>query len=180
MVLCMRRSSSAQKNNHRLKSTRVSFKTKSDHDVLDDGYKWRKYGKKMVKSSSNPRNYYRCSIEGCNVKKRIERMEEDSSYVITSYEGTHNHHALNQLSYSEMPSPTEQHSPVCMQQLRPSNRTANRTPSSHFEQCDDKRENAKCVSIWSSGEDLRQLQTGDRQMMFDSIGDALTLAERMS
>ncbi|KAL0908007.1 hypothetical protein M5K25_022468 [Dendrobium thyrsiflorum] len=95
-------SSSVQKNNQRLKSTRVSFKTKSDRDVLDDGYKWRKYGKKMVKSSSNPRNYYRCSIEGCNVKKRIERMEEDSSYVITSYEGTHNHHALNQLSCSEM------------------------------------------------------------------------------
>jgi hypothetical protein len=24
-------------------------------DVLDDGYRWRKYGKKMVKNSPNPR-----------------------------------------------------------------------------------------------------------------------------
>ena len=28
---------------------------KSEMDVVDDGYKWRKYGKKMVKNSPNPR-----------------------------------------------------------------------------------------------------------------------------
>ncbi|CAH9076735.1 unnamed protein product [Cuscuta europaea] len=67
------------------------FKTKSDIDVLDDGYKWRKYGKKKVRSSPNPRNYYKCSAIGCHVKKRIERMKEDETYVITTYEGTHNH-----------------------------------------------------------------------------------------
>ncbi|XP_020598279.1 probable WRKY transcription factor 50 [Phalaenopsis equestris] len=97
---CGSRNTNMQQSNQRLKKTKVSFKTKSDRDVLDDGYKWRKYGKKMVKSSSNPRNYYRCSMEGCNVKKRIERMEEDSGYVITSYEGIHNHYALNQHDYS--------------------------------------------------------------------------------
>ncbi|XP_065850572.1 probable WRKY transcription factor 43 [Euphorbia lathyris] len=70
---------------------RVSFKTKTDIEILDDGYKWRKYGKKMVKNSPNPRNYYRCSAEGCPVKKRVERDREDEQYVITTYEGVHNH-----------------------------------------------------------------------------------------
>ncbi|KAJ0985504.1 hypothetical protein J5N97_003860 [Dioscorea zingiberensis] len=72
---------------------KMAFKTKSELEILDDGYKWRKYGKKMVKDSPNPRNYYKCSYEGCNVKKRVERQREDPSYVITTYEGVHNHEA---------------------------------------------------------------------------------------
>ncbi|KAL5220488.1 hypothetical protein ABZP36_025201 [Zizania latifolia] len=39
----------------------------------------------------HPRNYYRCSTEGCNVKKRVERDRNDPSYVVTTYEGIHNH-----------------------------------------------------------------------------------------
>ncbi|KAK9073866.1 hypothetical protein SSX86_006460 [Deinandra increscens subsp. villosa] len=35
---------------------RVAFKTKSQIEILDDGFKWRKYGKKMVKNSPNPRH----------------------------------------------------------------------------------------------------------------------------
>lgn len=70
---------------------KVAFRTLSQIEILDDGYKWRKYGKKMVKNSPNPRNYYRCSVEGCPVKKRVERDKEDSRYVITTYEGVHNH-----------------------------------------------------------------------------------------
>lgn len=34
---------------------RVAFKTKTEVEILDDGFKWRKYGKKMVKNSPNPR-----------------------------------------------------------------------------------------------------------------------------
>lgn len=34
---------------------RVAFKTISEIEILDDGFKWRKYGKKMVKNSPNPR-----------------------------------------------------------------------------------------------------------------------------
>jgi hypothetical protein len=35
-----------------------------------------------------PRNYYKCTEEGCNVKKQVE--QRGSSFV-TTYEGTHNH-----------------------------------------------------------------------------------------
>ncbi|XP_027076705.2 uncharacterized protein [Coffea arabica] len=70
---------------------KVAFRTKSKLDVMDDGYKWRKYGKKMVKNSPNPRNYFKCSSGGCHVKKRVERDRDDPSYVITTYEGVHNH-----------------------------------------------------------------------------------------
>lgn len=34
---------------------RVAFHTRSADDVLDDGYRWRKYGQKAVKNSSHPR-----------------------------------------------------------------------------------------------------------------------------
>ncbi|KAF9680976.1 hypothetical protein SADUNF_Sadunf06G0177700 [Salix dunnii] len=74
---------------------RVAFKTRSEIEILDDGYKWRKYGKKMVKNNANPRNYYRCSIEGCPVKKRVERDRDDPGYVITTYEGIHTHHSFS-------------------------------------------------------------------------------------
>ncbi|CAL0332200.1 unnamed protein product [Lupinus luteus] len=37
---------------------KFSLKTKSEVEILDDGYKWRKYGKKMVKNSPNPRFIY--------------------------------------------------------------------------------------------------------------------------
>ncbi|CAL9073116.1 unnamed protein product [Musa acuminata var. zebrina] len=73
--------------------SRVAFRTKSELEVLDDGYKWMKYGRKKMKNSPYPRNYYRCSTVGCNVKKTVEREREDSRFVLTTYEGTHNHHA---------------------------------------------------------------------------------------
>lgn len=43
------------------------------------------------------RNYYKCSVEGCPVKKRVERDTEDPRYVLTTYHGIHNHRDL--LSY---------------------------------------------------------------------------------
>ncbi|MBA0871738.1 hypothetical protein Goshw_029549 [Gossypium schwendimanii] len=82
---------------------RVAFITKSEIEVMDDGYKWRKYGKKPVKNSPNPRNYYKCSSRGCNVKKRIERDRDDHSYVITTYEGSHNHYSPFTVYYNQMP-----------------------------------------------------------------------------
>ncbi|XP_055959655.1 probable WRKY transcription factor 51 [Mercurialis annua] len=78
---------------------RVAFRTKSDLEIMDDGFKWRKYGKKSVKNSPNPRNYYKCSSGDCNVKKRVERDREDSKYVITTYEGIHNHQSPSLVYY---------------------------------------------------------------------------------
>ncbi|KAG9140239.1 hypothetical protein Leryth_014678 [Lithospermum erythrorhizon] len=68
----------------------VAFRIKTEID-LDDGYKWRKYGKKKVKSNANPRNYYKCNTGRCTVKKRVEKDPQDPSYVLISYEGAHNH-----------------------------------------------------------------------------------------
>ncbi|XP_055820765.1 probable WRKY transcription factor 51 [Solanum dulcamara] len=70
----------------------IAFRTETQLEILNDGYKWRKYGKKKVKSNNiYLRNYYKCSIQGCVVKKKVERDGHDSSYLITTYEGRHNH-----------------------------------------------------------------------------------------
>lgn len=79
---------------------RVAFRTKSELEVMDDGFKWRKYGKKSVKNSPHPRNYYKCSSGGCDVKKRVERDGEDSAYVITTYDGVHNHESPCMVYYN--------------------------------------------------------------------------------
>ncbi|CAN8251589.1 unnamed protein product [Cochlearia groenlandica] len=83
-------------------SHRVAFRTRSKIDVMDDGYKWRKYGKKSVKNNTNKRNYYKCSSEGCKVKKRVERDAKDGDYVITTYEGIHNHDIPSHVYYNDM------------------------------------------------------------------------------
>ncbi|KAM0903730.1 hypothetical protein ACQ4PT_018492 [Festuca glaucescens] len=79
---------------------KIAFRTRSEEEVLDDGYKWRKYGKKSVKNSPSPRNYYRCSTEGCSVKKRVERDRDDANYVVTMYEGVHNHASPGTVYYA--------------------------------------------------------------------------------
>ncbi|XP_014631997.1 probable WRKY transcription factor 43 isoform X2 [Glycine max] len=73
-----------------IKQHRYVFQTKSPVDVLDDGYQWRKYGKKIVKNNKFP-SYYRCSHQDCNVKKQIQRHSRDEQIVVTTYEGTHTH-----------------------------------------------------------------------------------------
>lgn len=74
---------------------KIGFKIKSDLEILDDGFKWKKYGKKRVKNNPNPRNYYRCSREGCRVKKKVERDPEDPRFVMVVYDGVHNHSNVN-------------------------------------------------------------------------------------
>ncbi|KAI8536010.1 hypothetical protein RHMOL_Rhmol10G0221600 [Rhododendron molle] len=49
------------------------------------------------------RNYYKCASGGCNVKKRVERDGEDPSYVITTYDGVHNHESPCVLYYNQTP-----------------------------------------------------------------------------
>ncbi|KAI4368511.1 hypothetical protein MLD38_017061 [Melastoma candidum] len=71
---------------------RHAFRTRSRVDILDDGYRWRKYGQKAVKNSKFPRSYYRCTHQGCNVKKQVQRLSDDEGVVLTTYEGIHSHH----------------------------------------------------------------------------------------
>lgn len=85
------------------KGPRYAFKTRSETDVLEDGYKWRKYGRKVVKSSPHPRSYYRCSENNCSVKKRVERDPSDQGLLITTYEGTHNHESPSVIYYIGKP-----------------------------------------------------------------------------
>ncbi|KAH1245770.1 putative WRKY transcription factor 13 [Glycine max] len=46
------------KARRKVREPRFCFKTMSDVDVLDDGYKWRKYGQKVVKNTQHPRIEY--------------------------------------------------------------------------------------------------------------------------
>ncbi|KAK4396063.1 putative WRKY transcription factor 33 [Sesamum angolense] len=77
--------------NRTVREPRVVVQTTSDIDILDDGYRWRKYGQKVVKGNPNPRSYYKCTSNGCTVRKHVERACHDSRAVITTYEGKHNH-----------------------------------------------------------------------------------------
>ncbi|XP_068326920.1 probable WRKY transcription factor 3 [Pyrus communis] len=70
---------------------RIIVQTTSEVDLLDDGYRWRKYGQKVVKGNPYPRSYYKCTFPACNVRKHIERASTDPKAVITTYEGKHNH-----------------------------------------------------------------------------------------
>ncbi|KAL9267213.1 putative WRKY transcription factor 4 [Drosera capensis] len=70
---------------------KIILETRSEVDLLDDGYRWRKYGQKVVKGNPNPRSYYKCTTTSCNVRKHIERSHTDPKSVITTYEGKHNH-----------------------------------------------------------------------------------------
>ncbi|CAN4103947.1 unnamed protein product [Withania somnifera] len=74
-----------------IREPRVVVQTVSEVDILDDGYKWRKYGQKVVRGNPNPRSYYKCTSAGCPVRKHVERASHDPKAVITTYEGKHNH-----------------------------------------------------------------------------------------
>ncbi|KAK4265381.1 hypothetical protein QN277_026440 [Acacia crassicarpa] len=71
-----------------------------DVGISGDGYRWRKYGQKMVKGNPHPRNYYRCTSAGCPVRKHIETAVDNSNAVIITYKGVHDH---------DMPVPKKRH-----------------------------------------------------------------------
>jgi hypothetical protein len=103
----MKKNNDDEKKNKKVKKQKFAFQTRSQVDILDDGYRWRKYGQKAVKNNTFPRSYYRCTHHGCNVKKQVQRLTKDEGVVVTTYEGMHTHpiekhtdnfeHILNQM-----------------------------------------------------------------------------------
>ncbi|KAI4385315.1 hypothetical protein MLD38_003357 [Melastoma candidum] len=82
---------SGKTKGEKAKKQRYAFQTRSRVDILDDGYRWRKYGQKAVKNNKFPRSYYRCTHRGCSVKKQVQRLTNDEDVVVTTYEGVHSH-----------------------------------------------------------------------------------------
>uniref|UniRef100_A0A1J3F5B2 Putative WRKY transcription factor 4 n=1 Tax=Noccaea caerulescens TaxID=107243 RepID=A0A1J3F5B2_NOCCA len=92
---------------------RIIVQTTSEVDLLDDGYRWRKYGQKVVKGNPYPRSYYKCTTQGCGVRKHVERAATDPKAVVTTYEGKHNH---------DLPAAKSSSHAAAAAQLRPENR----------------------------------------------------------
>ncbi|XP_020265741.1 probable WRKY transcription factor 4 isoform X2 [Asparagus officinalis] len=74
-----------------IKEPKIVVHSAFDAAHIGDGYRWRKYGQKIVKGNPNPRSYYRCTHSGCPVRKHVERASDDAKAVVITYEGNHNH-----------------------------------------------------------------------------------------
>ncbi|KAB5553414.1 hypothetical protein DKX38_010725 [Salix brachista] len=62
-----------------------------DEGSSNDGYRWRKYGQKMLKGNSFIRSYYRCTSSGCPARKHVERAVGEATSTTITYEGKHDH-----------------------------------------------------------------------------------------
>lgn len=85
------KSSEAGTSGEAMQESQVVVQNSSDPEISGDGFRWRKYGQKVVKGNPYPRSYYRCTNLKCNVRKHVERASDDPRAFITTYEGRHNH-----------------------------------------------------------------------------------------
>jgi hypothetical protein len=65
----------------------------TDAAPSNDGLKWRKYGRKQLRNGGIPRDYYRCTVAGCNAKKQVEKTTDQTGKTVynTTYVGVHTH-----------------------------------------------------------------------------------------
>ncbi|XP_013626700.1 PREDICTED: WRKY transcription factor 44-like isoform X3 [Brassica oleracea var. oleracea] len=104
------RSKRSRKNEKQASQTGVS-QSSVDSDSLEDGFRWRKYGQKVVGGNAHPRSYYRCTSANCRARKHVERASDDPRAFITTYEGKHNHHLnLRPPTSPTLPFTSTQHS----------------------------------------------------------------------
>ncbi|CAB4310675.1 unnamed protein product [Prunus armeniaca] len=75
-----------------VKEPMFGMHTISAANIMDDGYSWRKYGQKEQTGYPNLRSYYRCTFQGCPMKKRVDQTSHDSKVVTTTYNGTTHDH----------------------------------------------------------------------------------------
>lgn len=60
--------------------------------IPDDGYLWRKYGNKPIKTASYKRGYYKCrhfKEVKCNATKIVQQTNNDASTFSVQYKGEH-------------------------------------------------------------------------------------------
>ena len=58
--------------------------------MAEDGYNWRKYGRKKLRSSENSIGYYICTHPNCTVKKN-EEYDADGVVTVRVYKGGRKH-----------------------------------------------------------------------------------------
>ncbi|CAG7896554.1 unnamed protein product [Brassica rapa] len=73
------------------KTQSVIIQVENEENHPDDGFRWRKYGQKVVTGNPNPRSYYRCTYTGCKVTKHVERSVDNVKLVVATYDGIHEH-----------------------------------------------------------------------------------------
>lgn len=57
-------SSGSSSSGSKKKEQKIIFETRSEVDLIDDGFRWRKYGQKSVKGNPHPRyNYIPCCYQ---------------------------------------------------------------------------------------------------------------------
>ncbi|XP_008778954.1 probable WRKY transcription factor 4 [Phoenix dactylifera] len=86
-----------------VREPKIVVQTACDVGHGSDGYRWRKYGQKIVKGNPNPRSYYRCTHNGCPVRKHVERSSDDAKAIVITYEGKHNHDQPTPKNSSDSP-----------------------------------------------------------------------------
>lgn len=52
---------------------------------IDDGYRWRKYGQKLVKGSPFPRSYYKCTSGSFTMQKHVEQSADNPKLFVVTY-----------------------------------------------------------------------------------------------